>query len=111
MNQLGMTRKQLLRVSRTAVVVGTTLAIGGLVTFEDANVRHTELRSLLMVITGLAVVVVGVLSIAMCKIATAAITPKLVATLLDENEQDEPTQSHLRLVDSPAGKRRRSANA
>lgn len=107
-----MTRKQLLRVSRTAVVAGTALAVGGLVSFEEANVRHTELRSLLMVFTGLVIVGVGVLSVAMCKIATAAIAPKLAATLIEDEFEDEPTQSHLRLVDAAAaGKRRRSANA
>lgn len=98
MSQLVMTRKQLLRVSRTAVVAGTALAVGGLVSFEEANVRHTELRSLLMVFAGLAVVVVGVLSVAMCKIATAAIAPRLMATLIEDEfapGQQPPPQLRL----------------
>lgn len=93
-----MTRRKLLRASKTAIAAGTTLSAYGLFSFEEANVRHAELRSLLMVFAGMAGVVVGVLAVAMCKIATATIAPKLAAALLEEELAEQPPRRRLRLL-------------
>lgn len=93
-----MTRRKLLRTSKAVIAAGVAITAGGLVSFEDANVRHAELRSLLIVFVGLAAVVVGVLSVAMCKIATAAIAPRLAAALLEDEMPAGPPTSQLRLL-------------
>lgn len=92
-----MTRRKLLKVSHVTTATGVVLAVAGLVSFEWSDVRHTELRSVLLAFAGLAVTVVGALSVAMCKIATAAIAPRLAAALLEEHMAVEP-RPKLRLL-------------
>lgn len=100
-------RSRLQRGSQYMAGLGAVTAVGGFVTFELSVQRHQELRGMAVFLFGLAALIIGVMVIAMCKVARAAIAPRLAAALLSEEYPDPPGQPQLRLCDPPAS---RSAN-